>query len=151
MTISYISEYLSHAHRCCDDLFVDAENEVAAGDLAGAGFEVLRQEMESHFSMEERVMFPAFEDITGMTAGPTAMMRMEHVQMRELLEQMKAALAAHDAKEYLGLSETLLMILQQHNYKEEQILYPMADQALGAEGAAVVERMRTLPGVPAHG
>lgn len=141
-----IRDYLSHGHHHCDDLFVAAENVVADGDIdAGKlSFEAFRQEMEVHFSMEESVMFPAFEDITGMTAGPTAVMRAEHVQMREVFGQMQAAVAANNADEYLGLSETLLMIMQQHNFKEEQMLYGMADSVLGAEAESIIERMKTL-------
>jgi len=30
----------------------------------------------------------------------------------------------------LGTAETFFLFLQQHNVKEEQVLYPMADQAL---------------------
>jgi DUF438 domain-containing protein len=145
-TMSCISRYLAHGHRHCDELFVDAENDVSDGRLAEAEAKhaAFQLEMETHFNMEENVMFPAFEDATGITEGPTAMMRMEHAQMRELLSRMKTALAAGNGREYLGLSETLLMLMQQHNFKEEQILYPMADDALGESGEAVVRRMEAL-------
>ena len=144
--MSCISEYLAQGHRHCDDLFVSVENDVADGRIveAQAGHDAFQLEMETHFSMEEEIMFPAFESRTGMTAGPTEMMRMEHTQMRELLGRMKTAIADHDAEAYLGLSETLLMIMQQHNFKEEQILYPMADDVLGATGETVVETMKKL-------
>ena len=35
-------------------------------------------------------MFPIFEEVTGMTQGPTMVMRMEHSQMRGILEDLKA-------------------------------------------------------------
>jgi DUF438 domain-containing protein len=150
-TMSCISRYLAQGHRHCDELFVAAENDVADGRIAEAEARhaAFQLEMEMHFNMEENVMFPAFEDATGMTEGPTAMMRMEHTQMRELLSRMKTALADRNGREYLGLSETLLMIMQQHNFKEEQILYPMADDALGGTGESVVKRMEAL-GESAH-
>lgn len=141
-----IGEYLSHGHHHCDDLFAEAENVVSDGDIdAGKkSFEAFHREMEVHFSMEENVMFPAFEKMTGMTAGPTDVMRSEHVQMREVFAQMESAIGANNADEYLGLSETLLMIMQQHNFKEEQMLYSMADNVLGAEAESIVNRMKTL-------
>ena len=37
-----------------------------------------------HFDMEEKLCFQ-FEEVTGMTQGPTMIMRMEHDQMRQLL------------------------------------------------------------------
>ena len=144
--MSKISEYLSHGHQHCDELFVAAENAVADGRLAEAeaSYRAFRDEMEIHFAMEENVMFPAFEEATGMSGGPTEVMRSEHVQMRELLAQMQAAFAKPDTYEYLGLSETLLMIMQQHNFKEEQILYAMADRALGDDAETIIERMKAV-------
>jgi hemerythrin-like domain-containing protein len=60
------------------------------------------------------------------------MMRIEHADMRELLEQLRAALGAADAAEFLGLADTLNVLIQQHNLKEEQVLYALLDEALPA-------------------
>ena len=38
------------------------------------------------------------------------------------------AVENRDKENYLGLSETLMMLMQQHNMKEEQVLYRMMDQ-----------------------
>jgi iron-sulfur cluster repair protein YtfE (RIC family) len=57
---------------------------------------------------------------------------------------MHGALERADGAAYLGLSETLLMLMRQHNMKEENILYPMADQALAGEQADLVARMEPL-------
>jgi hemerythrin-like domain-containing protein len=79
-----------------------------------------------------------------MSHGPTAIMRSEHVEMRETLVGMEQALAKQDADAYLGLAETMLMLLRQHNMKEEQILYPMADQALADSASTMVREMTSL-------
>jgi hemerythrin-like domain-containing protein len=69
-------------------------------------------------------------------------MRMEHGQMRGLLVQMAANLAVRDAEDFGGNAETLLILMQQHNIKEENILYPLCDRTLGtAVGETVAERM----------
>jgi hemerythrin-like domain-containing protein len=88
------------------------------------------------------VLFPAFEQRTGMSMGPTQVMRMEHVQMRELFDAMADAVKQQDRDEFLGQAETLLVMMQQHNMKEEQILYRMADQMLSAEMEEVLQKMR---------
>ncbi|OOZ36881.1 hemerythrin domain-containing protein [Solemya velesiana gill symbiont] len=44
----------------------------------------------------------------------------------------------------MGLSETLMMIMQQHNMKEEQMLYRMADQVLAADAEAVIQQMNEV-------
>ena len=141
--MSLPTEILPAHHRHCDDLFVAAEEAVQRGDWAAAApsFEHFHDQMKAHFAAEEELLFPAFEAATGMSAGPTKMMRYEHEQMRSLLSQLAAACAAHDSDGYAGAAETLLMLMQQHNMKEENILYPMCDQALGAEAERLGEKL----------
>lgn len=141
-----ISEFMTGEHRHCDTGFAQAESAASEDDLEGArlaygGFEAL---MLGHLDMEEKVLFPAFEAKTGMSGGPTAVMRMEHDQMRGLMGQMQKALAAGSLDDFLGHGETLIVLIQQHNMKEENMLYPMADRALAGEAATLIERMRAL-------
>jgi len=129
------TESLHHHHKHCDQLFADAEAAGMKGDWAAAAadFARFRDELLAHFSTEEQVLFPAFEAATGMVGGPTQMMRFEHAQMRELLEQMQAALERRERDPFAGTAETLLVLMQQHNMKEENILYPMCDRTLGGK------------------
>jgi len=144
--MSSISQYLTAEHHHCDDLFAQAEEAASRGGWAEAkeGFGRFRRSTEGHFDREEKVLFPAFENATGMTLGPTQVMRMEHRQMREVFAQMAAAADQEDMDQYLGLSETLLMLMQQHNLKEEQILYRMADQTLAEQSDALIGSMQAL-------
>ena len=141
-----LSSYLTHDHRRCDEHFVEAERHVAQSRWPEAGDRLTAfvTDMRRHFAREEQVLFPAFEAATGMTSGPTAVMRMEHRQIEQLMASLQAALDRRDREEYLGVSETLLMLMQQHNAKEENILYPMADRSLAAAGDRVLERMRAM-------
>ena len=141
-----LGSYLGGDHNACDDLFSEAENAVAAKDWprAGAQFDRFAAAMARHFAMEEDVLFPAFEDRTGMRGGPTAVMRGEHQQMNGLLAGMRAALEKRDNPAYLGQSETLLMLMRQHNMKEENILYPMSDQALADRQAELLAAMEAV-------
>lgn len=141
--MSSIADFLSAHHRDCDEMYASAEAAVAKADWAAADKKATRfaQSLEGHFAMEEEVLFPAFEEATGMAGGPPAVMRAEHAQMRQLLASMQAALAARDATAWLSAGETLLMMIQQHNMKEEGILYPMSDRALGPEAGDIVARM----------
>lgn len=139
-----LTEPLRHHHQHCDDLFVAAENAVRAGDWPRAQRELsaFLAAMETHFATEEEALFPAFEAATGMSMGPTRMMRHEHAQMRELFKQMTAALANHDAEGYAGAADTLLVMMQQHNMKEENILYPMCDRELDAQAPRLGAELR---------
>ena len=78
----------------------------------------------------------------GGPAGPVQVMRMEHAQMNTLIEQLAVTLTHRDAQGYGGLSETLLIVMQQHNLKEEQMLYPIADHFLAPQREALLDRMR---------
>ncbi len=142
-----ISDLLVPDHKHCDELFAAAEAAVAAADweAAASGFSRFHAAMLHHFAMEEHAMFPAFEDRTGMRNGPTAVMRSEHQQMNTLFEQMAYAVAHRQQDGYLGDAETLLLVMQQHNIKEEQMLYRMADRALAEELEEVVGCMRAIP------
>ena len=141
--MSLPTQILPRHHKHCDDLFVAAEESVQRGDWVAAApaFARLHDQMRAHFKAEEDLLFPAFEAATGMSEGPTQMMRYEHEQMRGLLAQLAASCAARDADDYGGVAETLLTLLQQHNMKEENILYPMCDQALEGEARKITARL----------
>jgi iron-sulfur cluster repair protein YtfE (RIC family) len=141
-----ISDFMSRDHKACDESFARAEEAASAGDwqAATSAFELFHRAMERHLAMEEEVLFPAFEEDTGMSGGPTDMMRVEHEQMRSLFGEMAAAVAAHDANQYLGLSDTLLVLMQQHNMKEEGMLYPMMDQVLDPRSSELIGRCNAL-------
>ena len=143
--MSTIKEFLSTDHSRCDEIFAQME-EKAGESLASAKdlCKEFKDATERHFQMEERVMFLEFETKTGMTQGPTAMMRQEHTQMRTLMSQMLEAIDADNKDKFFGLSETLMILLQQHNMKEEQMLYPMAQQHLAAESDRIVDMMDSL-------
>lgn len=142
--MSGIREILPPHHKHCDALFSAAEEAAQQGDWAAcaASQTQFSAELLAHLDAEEALLFPAFENATGMTQGPTQVMRMEHGQMRELNQQMNQALAAKDADAFAGAAETLLILMQQHNMKEENILYPMCDQALAGQVDALAAELQ---------
>ncbi|CAG4885245.1 conserved protein of unknown function [Georgfuchsia toluolica] len=128
-----VTTALQDHHHHCDDDFASTEEAAQRGDwpACATAFAKLHDDMQCHFHIEEDVLFAAFEAETGMAGGPTEVMRHEHKQMLELLKQLETALQNKDKDEFGGVAETLLVLMQQHNMKEENILYPMCDQALG--------------------
>jgi len=140
-----IKEYLTSEHGRCDNYFATMEDNASKSlKDAKTSFEAFRDATEKHFQKEERVMFEEFEQKTGMTQGPTAMMRHEHTQMRNLMQQMGEAIDTDDKDRFFSLSETLMILLQQHNMKEEQMLYPMAQQHLSAESDKIIDMMDSM-------
>jgi len=139
------THYMGDDHHRCDELFALAEGAVEGGDwvLGETRHREFLEAMSRHFAMEEEVLFPAFEAASGSAMGPTTVMRHEHEQMRALFEEMTQALAARRTEDYLGASETLLILMQQHNAKEEQILYPMSDKLLATQQEALLQTMQS--------
>lgn len=127
-----------HAH--CDQLFAAAEMAASKGqwDECREIYRAFHCEMAAHFATEEEVLFPAFEAESGTPGGPTRIMRQEHGQMNALMMIAEQAALAADADGFFGALDTLLIMMQQHNMKEENILYPMCDRSL-APGDADVE------------
>ena len=141
--MSGIKHIMAIDHRRCDELLAASEEAVSKGEWAAglAKFDAFQKAMLQHLAMEEEVLFPDFERQAMHAGGPVQVMRMEHTQMRRLMSDMSAAMTDKDQANFLGLSETMLMLMQQHNMKEEQMLYPMAEQAFGDRAAEVLERM----------
>jgi hemerythrin-like domain-containing protein len=128
-----LAEWFAHDHRACDTAWVEVESAVddEAFDKAAERFAVFSSAMTRHLAWEEQVLFPAFEDATGMRGGPTFVMRSEHDQMRGLLRMMEEAVSDESFDDVLEHGDTLLMLIQQHNQKEEGMLYPMSERVLG--------------------
>lgn len=132
--------HLVSEHRECDELLHRAEQAISEGQLTEAlvllnRFSIM---LNRHLLEEEQDWFPAFEKQTGMTSGPTMVMRTEHADIRDMAAQASSAANAGQTEEALAAIDTLNVLLQQHNVKEENILYPMLERVLGAkaEGSA---------------
>lgn len=134
-------------HRHCDELWAKVE---AAADGAGPesakaaakAFAAFDAALRLHLEMEEEILFPAIERAMNMHGmGPTQMMRMEHMQMRGVLDTMARAAANGAVDGVLDHGDTLMMLIQQHNLKEEGILYPMAERGLAGSWAGIAEQL----------
>ncbi len=139
-----IFEMLSADHRRCDDLFAAAEAAANDGNLELATdlFGRWNLGMERHFNIEEQGFFVEFERQMGMQGGgPTAVMREEHQQVRGMLRRMAAELEQPNLEGFVAACETMLYLMEQHNMKEEQMLYPMADDTFGGEVEDLLKRL----------
>ncbi len=99
-------------------------------------FRLFNNGLKRHIIWEEDILFPAFEKKTGMTAeGPTWVMREEHRQIGSILERIHEKVRRGDP---LGADDEMMLvkILNEHNQKEEQVLYPALDRLLTEEESA---------------
>ena len=135
-----IHEVMTGDHRRCDDHFAALESALDAAEIDAAtdALEAFSRLTKAHLALEESILFPAFEARTGMRQGPTAVMRQEHDQIRGQIDAVQAALVAGELEDCASGLDALLLLMQQHNLKEENILYPMCDLHLGEAASALV-------------
>ncbi len=129
---SVITDAFTQDHHRCDQLLAAAETSLGSGDWVAIAqvADALCTAMEAHFALEEGTLFPELTQVFRVAANPIEVMLSEHAQMRALLLDLTDAVAEHDKETCVGVLETLHFAVQQHNYKEEAVLYPMADGAL---------------------
>jgi len=91
-------------------------------------FLFFKSELERHIIWEEDILFPVFERKTSnKDAGPTSVMRMEHIQIKDHLQKIQRKLRAKKIQDPCGEEVALFKLLESHNQKEENILYPGID------------------------
>lgn len=137
--------YMSFDHKRCDELYADAESAWNDGDEAKAT-ELLKAfdlGMKRHLGEEENILFPMFTEATGMVGGPVQVMLMEHEQMKGVLGQMLEALNDNDLETAVANGDTMVILMQQHNVKEEGILYPMIEQHTSGDVEEVIRSLQT--------
>ena len=128
-----VREALSWDHARLDGLEQAASEAWKAAQVRSASRFHLRFAfgLQRHIRFEESVLFPAFDRTTGMDAdrGPTAVMRLEHRMIEERLAEIREA-AARCVPPAERSRADLLALLEMHDTKEENILYPMLDRSL---------------------
>jgi hemerythrin-like domain-containing protein len=141
-----IASVFAQHHQICDDAYIKADAAVAdeRWPEAAIAFDRFRALMERHLSVEEERLFPRFEAATGIVAGPTRVMRIEHQQLRALFDEMAAAVRTERADNFSGAGETMMMMMAQHNLKEENVLYPACDRALQSDPGLLQELIVAL-------
>jgi len=130
--VETISEILTKDHKRIDDIYSEVENFIVKKSWDEAGLKVseFSSALNNHLQAEEECLFNEFERKTGNTMGPTQVMRMEHDQMRQFVTQISRAITEKNYSACAGNMETLMILIQQHNMKEENMLYRMCDQIL---------------------
>ena len=93
-----------------------------------------------HHGKEEELLFPALENVgVSREGGPIAVMLHEHQQGRDHVQAMKAALSQYKkgdrkaAAEFVKSARGYINLLDQHIYKENGVLFPLAEKHLSRQ------------------
>lgn len=137
---------MTHDHRECDEFFENLEEFVNNGDFEKASnlFNEWKKVNLRHFEIEENYLFPETAKSMGAKIPPIMVMEMEHQQIRNCINQMEMAINQNNGKTFLGLADTCMIMIQQHNMKEEQILYPIIDRSLSNLTSEAISKIESL-------
>lgn len=143
-----VTEYLEGDHVRLGAILEEVERLAGAGAFPEAGlrFAEFACGLGRHIVAEETILFPAVEKTTGMAGGPTTVMREEHVEIRRRMDGVAAELEARNVTGAGRAIAALTEVLSMHNMKEEEVLYPMADEAAGGrrEQDDLVKRLQAV-------
>jgi iron-sulfur cluster repair protein YtfE (RIC family) len=111
--------------RLVEDLRTDNRIEVLRGKAL-----LLAAALGPHARLEDELLFATVEEQAGTGVGPVEAMRAEHEEIERVLRSVAAATEPARASEMLLEA---IHLARAHFLKEEQVAFPMAEEALGCE------------------
>lgn len=109
--------------RIVEASFATAEEMRAAAAILAAG-------LASHARIEDELLFVPLEEQIGGEMGPLAVMRLEHDEIEGVLERLQEVEGPTEGR---TIATRLAQLARDHFAKEEQVLYPMAENVLDAD------------------
>lgn len=92
-----------------------------------------------HHAKEEDILFRYLEAPNVLThCNPIPQMLLEHNKARELVATMEQALRNNNLTDLVIAMTEYAQLLKQHIYKEDNILYPMAERGLSESAKAAL-------------
>ncbi len=91
------------------------------------------QALRRHIYLEEEILFPPLRD--GGLVAPIFVMLREHGEIWDTMAAIETMLGEGDEPGAAEGCRELLTRLEQHNGKEEPIIYPQADAELSADAS----------------
>lgn len=84
-----------------------------------------------HHAKEEDILFKAMlENVENLHCNPIPVMLHEHDEGRQYVKNLEEGIANSDNEQILTNARGYCFLLQNHIYKEDNVLYPMAEEAL---------------------
>lgn len=119
---------------------IRAGQNINIGDLDQL-LDILKEYVDrNHHGKEEEIFFPALEKLgLSRESGPVGVMLMEHDNGRQYIQGMRDAVGEFKAgnsealKKFAANASYYTELMNEHIYKENNILYPMSDMHLSQE------------------
>lgn len=139
-----IEQVLNALEAACSKIEMESEDQTAIQDIL---FFLKNFADLCHHGKEENRLFPMLE-AKGFSkdAGPTAVMRRDHVEGRNFIQEMSASLGewkngnASSLGSLKRAARGYIALLRDHIQKEDHCLWPMADACLSPEEQLELEK-----------
>ncbi|MGH8888817.1 MAG: hemerythrin domain-containing protein [Acidothermaceae bacterium] len=146
-----LADALEREHHEIDEGIEAFMSALSHGDGDPAPLVAAIHALRRHIYLEEEFLFPPLG--RGGFVAPVFVMLREHAQMWATLASLERELRSHasgdlDNAVLAKRCDELVVQLQHHNSKEEQILYPQADHALPATTAEQLKRFLDVGELP---
>lgn len=138
MSTFVVGDVLEHDHGVIDGKFEEFRAGLARGEWLTEAFDTGAEGLRHHIYVEEESLFPALR--TGGLVAPVFVMLREHAAIWQAME-LVAAQAGNDFDAAARAMSELEALLNSHNMKEEQILYPASAQVLSSEDTGAVQTL----------
>lgn len=87
-----------------------------------------------HHAKEENILFKEFDKVSAQAhCNPVPQMLYEHEMGRKLVKKMEEAKKTNDKESLIENATGYAQLLQNHIYKEDNILYPMIEEILSKD------------------
>ncbi|MBI4213409.1 MAG: hemerythrin domain-containing protein [Chloroflexi bacterium] len=141
-----VGTLLEGEHQWIDGRFGQFLQALNAGSVNAEPLDEAAHVLHRHIFLEEEILFPELE--ARGVVGPTAVMVQEHGQICDFLERIAMLIRDGAPPDRIQqVFDALRSLLEEHNAKEEQVLYPAADHLLNS-----AELLRRMQGAdPPHG
>jgi hemerythrin-like domain-containing protein len=138
-----VTQILSDEHqnilRVIDSVLIECDQIESGKELDHTFFEKVIDFIKNyadtfHHAKEEEILFVAMmENIDKLHCNPIPVMFHEHEAGRQFVKGMEDGLTNNDDKLVMNNARDYCYLLREHIYKEDNILYPMAEEALSEE------------------
>ena len=107
------------------------------------------EQLDPHSEREEDALFPMMAKYIGRDVGPIAVMEYEHDQAKQNLKKFQEEISKEDlisidfdqAKRLAAYAQLAHEILSEHFMKEENVLFPMAENMLSPDEKEQLNQM----------
>ncbi len=137
-------ELLKQDHETVRELFAAIEAAAGARDRADL-FAELKRTLDVHERLEEDVFYPAARDAGEEAAEIVNQSHEQHAEVDELIEEM-SALDESD-EEWLDHLAALKEMVDHHVDIEEDVLFPLVQEALADRLTGLLDEMQELEAV----